>query len=159
MCLKCSPAPITDFAFSGIPLVISLYHFVGLEGHQPKYTELCQLHWVAMWQDCYWSWCVFLQRPAGAQKSPRAVWQLKVFVWQGRLFCIAMWMIHNVSCASEHFHYYHKSFWGGQKLSQGQWHQNCLFANAKHFCYTAILLLSDLLQHLSYLPWISSPCD
>lgn len=34
MCLKSSPAPVTDFASSGIPLVISWYHFVGLEGHQ-----------------------------------------------------------------------------------------------------------------------------
>lgn len=87
------PRP-ADFASSEFPLVISLYRFVGLEGHQPKYAELCQIQLCSGRQrgkNCYLRLCVFLRRPADSQKSQKAVGNSRfVFDRLGGLFCAAV---------------------------------------------------------------------
>lgn len=156
MCVKCSPTTVTEYNSS--------------------YCVSVSLCWSGRWPAKYWTLrCVAADWVQGVNVGEKNLQFEFVFVsikacrqseksesscgnsrflfhWRDTLFCLAVWIIHNVTCASQHFHNNDNISWGGQMLSQRQRQQKCHFGDAKDFCCIATVRPSDLLRHLSLFP-------
>lgn len=149
MCVKCSPATVTEYTNFSCCVLVSLCW----SGRSPAvYRTLSCVasDWVQGGnvgeKTCKLS--LYL-----SEKSESSCGSSRfLFHWRDTLFCIAVGIIHSVTCASKHFHNNHNISWGGQILSQGQRQQKCHFGDAKDFCCIATVRLSDLLRHLSLFP-------